>query len=45
MLDQKLNLYLAFAPVAEKERRWLEFLVDVTAAQLDDFNRSLDEDL
>ncbi len=43
--DEGVKLYLSFAPPAEKERRRLQFLGDVTAARLDDFNRPVDEDL
>jgi uncharacterized protein YecT (DUF1311 family) len=43
--DEGLTLYLSLVPAAEKERRRLQYLGDVTAARLDDFDRPLDEDL
>ncbi len=43
--DEGEKLYLSLTPPAEKERRRLQFLGDVTAARLDDFNRPADEDL
>ena len=43
--DEGLKFYLEFAPSAEKERRRLQFLVDVTFARVDDFDRPVDEDI
>jgi len=35
--DEGVNIYLAFAPKGEMERRRLQFLADVTAARIEDF--------
>ena len=43
--DDGLKLYLASAPAEEKDRRRLQFLVDVTFARLDEFGQATDENL
>ena len=35
--DEGVNIYLAFAPKGEMERLRLQFLADVTAARIEDF--------
>jgi uncharacterized protein YecT (DUF1311 family) len=43
--DEGAKIYVSLFPEAEKERRRLQFLGDVTAVRLDDFNRPADEEL
>jgi uncharacterized protein YecT (DUF1311 family) len=42
--DKGLELYLSFAPAAQREQRKLQFLADVTAARIESLNASGDEE-
>jgi uncharacterized protein YecT (DUF1311 family) len=43
--DEGLKFYLASAPASERAQRRLQFLIDVTAARLEQLNRPAAEDL
>jgi len=42
--DKGLELYLTFAPAAQREQRRLQFLADVTAARIESLNESEDNE-
>ena len=43
--DEGLALYLSVMPATEREKRRYQFLADVTAARLDEFNQPLETDI